>query len=230
MAGIIGSTTYGVAKKTTLIAVKVFEDGRGSASTVIAGFEWAVKDIISKGRQDTAVINMSLGGKASTTWDAAIAGAWERGVLAVVAAGNENQLASNTSPCRAEQCLCVGNARIDDTRYPGSTGSNYGDAVDIWAAGTGVLSTYPFPDTSNSSTTKLTGTSMASPHVAGLVSYLRGVEGMSSAADVKARVLALATPDLVADAMGAANLMAFNGVEQKSNGTVGYGKRSVRLL
>ncbi|KAF2825133.1 subtilisin-like protease-like protein [Ophiobolus disseminans] len=227
VAGIIGSTTYGVAKQTNLIAVKVFENGRGTASTVIAGFEWAINDIISKGRQNTAVINMSLGGKASATWDAAISAAWEKGVLAVVAAGNENMLGSNNSPCRSEEVLCVGNAQIDDTRFPGASGSNYGDAVDIWAAGTKILSTYP---TSENATARLTGTSMASPHVAGLVSYLRGLEGASSAADVKARVLALATPDLVADAMGAANLMAFNGAEQTAtNKTLGYGKRTVRL-
>lgn len=242
VAGIIGSTTYGVAKKTTLVAVKVFEYSTGSASTVIAGFQWAVKDIVSKGREKSAVINMSLGGRGSETWDAAVSAAWEQGVLAVVAAGNENQLASNTSPCRSVEALCVGNAQIDDSRFPGASGSNYGDAVDIWAAGTNITSTYPSWSGALDATTRLTGTSMASPHVAGLVSYLRGFEGAASAKDIRASVLALATPLVVSDTMGAANLMAFNGAQQKSvNGTnrllgsggllrsIRHGQRSVRM-
>jgi oryzin len=201
-----------VAKKTNLIAVKIFEGNEGSASTVIAGFEWAVNDIVAKGRTNTAVINMSLGGQGSATWDAAITEAWAQGVLAVVAAGNENQLASNRSPARSPEALCVGNVQSNDLRYQGTTGSNYGPAVDIWAPGTSILSTYASSDNARAA---LTGTSMASPHVAGLVSYLRGLEGYSSAADVKARVLELATPDRVSDGQGAANLLAYNGNNQR---------------
>lgn len=208
VAGTIGSKTYGVAKKTTIIAVKIFEGNSGTASTVIAGFQWAVKDIVDKSRTTSAVINMSLGGSGSTTWDAAVTAAWEQGVLAVVAAGNENQLASTRSPARSPEALCVGNLQDTDVRYQGSTGSNYGPAVDIWAAGTGVLSTYASSDTG---TVKLTGSSMASPHVAGLVSYLRGLEGLSTAEAVKARVIELATPGRVVDGQGAANLVAYNG-------------------
>lgn len=175
---------------------------------MIAGFQWAVQDIVSKGRTNTAVINMSLGGGGSTTWDAAITESWSQGVLSVVAAGNENQLASNRSPARSPEALCVGNVQSNDVRYQGRTGSNYGPAVDIWAAGTEILSTYR---TSDTSTATLTGTSMASPHVAGLVSYLRGLEGPSSAAVIKARVVELATPGRVSDGQGAANLLAYNG-------------------
>jgi oryzin len=232
VAGIIGSTTFGIAKLTTLIGVKVFDaGGRGQASTVIAGFQWAVNDIVSQGRQTTGVINMSLGGKASATWDAAMTAAWEQGVLAVVAAGNDNQPGANTSPCRSVEVLCVGNAQMDDTRFPGGSGSNYGDAVDVWAAGTGIVSTVPG---GFNATGRLTGTSMASPHVAGLVSYLRGLEGSMAADKVRARVLELATPGLVVDAMGAANLMAYNGVEQKvgngTNGTLALGSIAGRLV
>ena len=208
VAGIIGSKTYGVAKKTTLVAVKVFEGTTGTASTVIAGFQWAVQDIVAKGRTSTAVVNMSLGGQGSVTWDAAVTEGWNQGVLAVVAAGNENTLASEKSPARSPEALCVGNIQSNDVRYQGNTGSNYGPAVDIWAAGTGIISTYA---TSDTATTSLTGTSMASPHVAGLVSYLRGLEGASDATTIKARVLALATPNRVSDGQGAANLLAYNG-------------------
>ncbi|KAF1922620.1 subtilisin-like protein [Didymella exigua CBS 183.55] len=208
VAGTVGGTTYGVAKQTTLIAVKVFEGISGTASAVIAGFDWAVNDIVSKGRQNSAVINMSLGGPGSTVWDRAITAAWNRGVLAVVASGNENQLASNRSPARSPEVICVGNVQSNDARRGGTGGSNFGPAVDIFAAGTGVVSAYFNSDTDVAT---LTGTSMASPHVAGLVSYLRGLEGLSSAAAIKARVLELATPNRVTDAQGSANLLAYNG-------------------
>ncbi|KAH9876450.1 hypothetical protein J1614_003581 [Plenodomus biglobosus] len=208
VAGTVGSRTYGVAKRTNLIAVKVFEDRGGSASVVIAGFQWAVRDIVDKRRTNSAVINMSLGGAGSAAWDAAITAAYNQGVLSVVAAGNENTLASSRSPARSPEALTVGNLQSNDFRYPGPTGSNYGPAVDIWAAGTGVIST---AFNSNTATSTLTGSSMASPHVAGLVSYLRGLEGLSSAASIRARVLALATPGRVQDGQGAANLVAYNG-------------------
>ncbi|KAL6710311.1 hypothetical protein ACN47E_009257 [Coniothyrium glycines] len=212
VAGTVGGKTYGVAKKTTLVAVKVFEGGQGSTSTVIAGFDWAVNDIVTKGRQNTGVINLSLGGPGSAIWDAAITEAWASGVLSVTAAGNENQLASNRSPGRAPEALNVGNLQSNDVRYPGTYGSNYGPAVDIWAPGTGILSAYA---TSDNARAALTGSSMASPHVAGLVSYLRALEGFSSAEAIRARVIELATPDRVSDGQGAANLFAYNNNGQR---------------
>lgn len=208
VAGIMAGKTYGVAKKATIVAVKIFEGNSGSASVVISGFNWAVNDIVAKNRTTTAVINMSLGGTASTTWDTAITAAWKQGVLAVVAAGNENRDATLVSPARSPEVLCVGNIQSDDMRRQGSTGSNWGTAVAIFAPGTGIVSSYYSSDTATQS---LTGTSMASPHVAGLVSYIRGLEGAMSADKVKARVLALATPGRVQDAKGSANLLAYNG-------------------
>ncbi|KAJ4299049.1 hypothetical protein N0V90_004293 [Kalmusia sp. IMI 367209] len=210
VAGIMVDSTYGVAKKATVVAVKIFEGNSGQMSTVIAGFNWAVNDIVAKNRTNTAVINMSLGGAASATWDAAITAAWNQGVLAVVAAGNENRDASLVSPARSPEVICVGNLQRNDSRYGGTSGSNYGPAVDIFAPGTGIVSSYR---TSDTATQSLSGTSMASPHVAGLVSYLRGLEGPSSASAIKARVLELATPDRVIDAKGSANLIAYNGAE-----------------
>jgi len=188
--------------------VKVFEGDTGSASDVFAGFDWTVNDIVSKGRQNTGVINMSLGGSASTTWDAAITAAWSKGVLAVTSSGNANSPTSNSSPARSPELICVGNIEITNKRHGGLGGSNYGPEVDIFAAGTNVTSaSYE----SDSATATRTGTSMASPHVAGLVSYLRGLEGPLTAAAVKARVYALGTPNVVTDPMGSTNLLAYNG-------------------
>jgi subtilisin family serine protease len=205
------------------VGVKVLDGATGSASDVFAGFDWTVNDIVSKGRQNTAVINISLGSSASTTWDAAITAAWKKGVLVVAAAGNQNQPAINNSPARSSEVICVGNIEIDNKRHSGGGGSNYGAAVDIFAAGTNVISASHLSD---SGSRTLTGTSMASPHVAGLVSYLRALEGASTAAAVKARVYELVTPNVVTDAMGSVNLLAFNGnnvvstTTSPSNGTV----------
>jgi subtilisin family serine protease len=186
----------------------VFSGSTGTASDAVAGFDWAVNDIVSKNRQNTAVINMSLGGSASSTWDAAITAAWNKGVLIVASAGNENASANNNSPGRSPEVICVGNVEIDNKRHGGGGGSNYGSAVDIFAAGTNIISASHLSD---SGTATKTGTSMAAPHVAGLVSYLRALEGASTAAAVKARVYALGTPNVVTDAMGSTNLLAYNG-------------------
>jgi oryzin len=223
VAGTVGGAKYGVAKKTTIVAVKVFEGAEGSASDVFSGFDWAVNDIVTKGRQNTAVINMSLGGSASKTWDAAITAAWKKGVLVVVAAGNENTDASTSSPARSPEVICVGNVEQDNKRHGGGGGSNYGAALDIFAAGTQITSASYQSDTGSRI---LTGTSMASPHVAGLVSYIRGLEGASTAEDAKARVLALGTPGVVTDLQGSVNLLAYNGNNRQAvagapaNGTV----------
>lgn len=208
VAGTLAGTTYGIAKRSTVIAVKVFEGDTGPMATVLDGFAWAVHDILAKNRTSTAVINMSLAGPASPTWDAAISAAWAQGILAVVAAGNDNLDASLVSPARSPEVLCVGNLQRDDARFGGVSGSNYGAAVDVFAPGTGIVSSW---GSSDDAIQVASGTSMAAPHVAGLVAYLRGLEGPMSAARVRARVLELATPGRVVDARGSANLVVFNG-------------------
>jgi subtilisin family serine protease len=163
---------------------------------------------VAKDRTSKAVINMSLGGAGSTTWDAAITAAWKQGVLAVVAAGNENQPASTRSPARSPEAICVGNVQSNLQRFGGSSGSNYGPAVDIFAAGTQVPSAWR---TSDTAVQTLSGTSMAAPHVAGLVSYIRGLEGPMTAEEVKARVLELAVTGKVKDLRESADRLAYNG-------------------
>ncbi|KAH8637086.1 hypothetical protein IG631_08921 [Alternaria alternata] len=188
VAGVIGAKTYGVAKKTNLIAVKVFSgDGGAPTSTVLSGLNWAVNDIITKGRQTSAVINMSIGGGASSIYDNVATSLANQGILLVVSAGNENQLAENFSPCRSSVVLCVGSIESNDSR---SSWSNYGSAIDIWAPGGSILSTWY---TSDTATSTQSGTSASAPFVAGLASYIRGLEGLSIGPAARARILALAT-------------------------------------
>lgn len=106
----------------------------------------------------------------------------------------------------------MGNLQKNDTRYGGRNGSNYGPTVDIFAPGTDIVSAWR---TTNFAVRSLSGTSMAAPHVAGLVSYLRGLGEELSAEAVKKKVLELATKGRVVDDKGAANLVPFNGAESK---------------
>ncbi|WYZ45727.1 hypothetical protein EsH8_VIII_001043 [Colletotrichum jinshuiense] len=208
VAGTIGGKTYGVAKKATLVDVKVFIGRQSTTSIILDGYQWAVEDIVAKGRASRSVINMSLGGGASTAFNNAVAGAFEDGILSVVASGNENLPASTRSPASAPDALTVG---AIDSAWDEPSYSNYGDAVDILAPGSDVLSAWIG---SNSATYTTTGTSMATPHVAGLALYLAVLEDISTPAALTARILALATEGAATGLQeGSPNLVAFNGAE-----------------
>ena len=133
VAGTIAGTTYGVAKKATIIAVKVFSGSSSSTSIILDGFNWAVNDIISKGRTQKAAISMSLGGGYSSAFNTAVNNAYSSGVLSVVAAGNDNANAANYSPASAANAITVGSI---DSSWARSSFSNYGAVVDIFAPGT----------------------------------------------------------------------------------------------
>ncbi|WQF78074.1 Putative peptidase S8 propeptide/proteinase inhibitor I9 [Colletotrichum destructivum] len=209
VAGTIGSKTYGVAKKTNLIDVKAFIGQLSSTSIILDAYQWAINDIVSKGRTKNAVINLSIGGPTSTALNGLVAAAFESGILSIVASGNLNQPASSSSPGSAPEALTVGSI---DSSWAEPIYSNYGDAVDILAPGSNVLSTYIG---SNTATFADTGTSMAAPHVAGLAVYLIALEGsFDTPAALKARILALGTKGAVTTLRaGTPNLIAFNGVQ-----------------
>ncbi|KAF1911249.1 oryzin precursor [Ampelomyces quisqualis] len=213
VAGILGGTTYGVAKKTTLVAVKVLDKGSTLISTMITGLLWAVNDIEENNRIDTAVINISLCGPRSAFVAAAVGMASILGVLIVAPSGNENEDAAYTVPCSSLEVICVGNVilgrRAPHSNYRRAPDSNYGPAVNIFAPGTNVVSADYRSDTGN---VTLSGTSLAAPHVAGLVSYLRGREGPSTAAKVRARVYALGRKDVITDTKGSENLLVCNNI------------------
>lgn len=170
-AGTIGSSLYGVAKNADIVAVKVLRsNGSGTMSDVVKGVEFAAKshqEVVKKGKKGFkgSTANMSLGGGKSPALDLAVNAAVKAGLHFAVAAGNENQDACNTSPASAENAITVGASTISDAR---AYFSNYGKCVDIFAPGLNVLSTYIG---SNSATATLSGTSMASPHICGLLTY-----------------------------------------------------------
>jgi subtilisin family serine protease len=159
VAGSVGGTSYGVAKDVTVHGVRVLGcDGSGSDAGVIAGIDWVAKNAIKP-----AVANMSLGGDKSESLDEAVQKAVKSGVVFVVAAGNENQNACNVSPANVPEAITVGATTRTDAR---ASYSNFGRCLDIFAPGSSITSAWR---TSDSATSTISGTSMASPHVAGVV-------------------------------------------------------------
>jgi serine protease len=172
VAGTVGGAVYGVAKESTLWAVRVLDcQGSGTMAGVVGGVDW-----VAANHQAPAVANMSLGGGASSALDDAVNGAANAGVTMVVAAGNENQNACNVSPARAAEAFTVGSTTSSDNR---SNFSNWGSCVDIFAPGSSITAAW---HTSNTATNTISGTSMAAPHAAGVAAlYLAENPGASRA-------------------------------------------------
>ncbi|KAH6609761.1 hypothetical protein Trco_003107 [Trichoderma cornu-damae] len=209
VAGIIGSKTFGVAKKANLIAVKVFLNNESMISFILEGFEWAINDIRTKGRQSRSVINMSLGGKFSPALNRAVESAFSMGIATVVAAGNGAHPVRSTSPASAPNALTVGAIDADWNEWEYS---NFGPEVNILAPGVQIESTFISTDTA---TRKLTGTSMAAPHVAGLALYLAALEDFETPAKMRERILSLGTKDRIRGLKNEnPNLIANNGARK----------------
>ncbi|KAE8146064.1 subtilisin-like protein [Aspergillus avenaceus] len=204
VSGTIAGKTYGVAKKASILSVKVFQGESSSTSIILDGFNWAANDIVTKKRTGKSAINMSLGGGYSQAFNRAVESAFEQGVLSVVAAGNENSDASTTSPASAPDALTV--AAISENNARASF-SNYGDVVDIFAPGEDILSAWIG---SSTATNTISGTSMATPHIVGLSLYLAALENLSSPAAVTKRIKELATQGAVTDVKGSPNSLAYN--------------------
>ncbi|MDP2207795.1 MAG: S8 family serine peptidase [Bacteroidota bacterium] len=184
VAGTVGGTTYGIAKGVRLYAVRVLDNsGNGTTAGVIAGIDW----VTSHHTTNPAVANMSLGGGASTSIDDAVKRSIADGVTYVVAAGNSYANACNYSPARVPEAITVGST----TRTDGfSSFSNYGSCVDILAPGTDITSAWY---TSSTATSTISGTSMASPHVAGAAALYLKTNTSASPATVANALISNAT-------------------------------------
>lgn len=192
VAGTVGGSTYGVAKQVTLKPVRVLDcTGSGSTTGVIAGVDWVTSNHAAG---TPAVANMSLGGGVSSALDTAVTNSINDGVTYAVAAGNENTNACNGSPSRVGAALTVGSTTNTDAR---SSFSNYGSCLDLFAPGSNITSAWY---TSTTATNTISGTSMATPHVAGVAAlYLQG-NPTASAATVGSAVVNGATSGVVTGA------------------------------
>jgi len=179
-SGTVAGKKYGVAKKANIIAVKVLRsNGSGTMSDVVKGVEYAAEqhaasvEAAKKGKKKGfkgSAANMSLGGGKSPTLDLAVNAAVDAGIHFAVAAGNDNADSCNYSPAAAEKAVTVGASTLGDER---AYFSNFGKCNDIFAPGLNILSTWIG---SKYAVNTISGTSMASPHIAGLLAYLLSLQ------------------------------------------------------
>jgi subtilisin family serine protease len=203
VSGTVGGTTYGVAKNVTLVAVRVLDSsGNGTNSGVIAGVDFVTSNHVAG---QPAVANMSLGGGISSALDTAVTNSINDGVTYAIAAGNESVDACTTSPARVASAITVGSTTTSDAR---SSFSNFGTCLDIFAPGSGITSSW---NTSDTATNTISGTSMATPHVAGVAALFLETNPTASPATVAAAIINNSTPNKVTGAgSGSPNRLLFS--------------------
>ena len=195
VAGTVGGTDYGVAKEVTLVPVQVLNClGSGTTAGVIQGIDW-----VTENAQKPAVANMSLGGTNSDALDEAVAASIASGVTYAVAAGNDNGDACASSPAAEPTAITVAASAADDAR---AEFSNFGECVDIFAPGVDIESAYLLGLTQS-----LSGTSMASPHVAGAAAIYLSAHPDATPDDVASALTGGATSGAVTDPQGSPNLL-----------------------
>lgn len=200
-AGTIASKDFGVAKAANVIAVKVLgADGSGATSDIVSGIQFAMQSAAQSGKP--SVISMSLGGGVSPALDRAVTAATAAGVHVVVAAGNESADANTSSPARAPAVITVGASTITDTI---ASFSNFGAGVDIFAPGQQIISTFIGSTTARQI---LSGTSMACPHVAGMVATILSSEGQMTPAEMATRLKGLGSASVKGVPRGTTNVLA----------------------
>ena len=191
VAGTVGGRTHGVAKAVLVVPVRVLDcAGSGTVSGIVSGLDWVIGHHAAG---TPAVANLSLGGGASASLDTAVQSTINDGVSVVVAAGNSNVDACNTSPARVAAAVTVGASDKADAR---ASFSNFGSCLDLFAPGVGITSDW---HTSSTATASLSGTSMAAPHVAGTAAALLQLDPALSPADVSHRLTSTATTGAITD-------------------------------
>ncbi|MEN3492432.1 S8 family peptidase, partial [Acinetobacter baumannii] len=199
VAGTVGGTTYGVAKNVNLVPIRILGcDGSGASSNVIAGLDWILKN-----GKKPAVVNMSLGGATSSSLDSAVENLYNNGYVMVVAAGNSNTDACTSSPARVSKAITVAATDSTDTR---ASYSNYGSCVDIFAPGSQINSSWIG---SNTATKILNGTSMATPHVAGVVAEMLQSIPTASPQTISTNLLNQASSNVVKNPSGSPNRLLY---------------------
>lgn len=199
VAGTVGGSTYGVAKNVSLVPIRILGcDGSGASSNVIAGLDWILKN-----GKKPAVVNMSLGGGASTSLDSAVENLFNNGYVMVVAAGNSNTDACSSSPARVSKAITVAATDNTDTR---ASYSNYGSCVDIFAPGSQINSSWIG---NNTATKILNGTSMATPHVVGVVAEMLQSTPTATPQTISTNLLNQASSNVVKNPSGSPNRLLY---------------------
>lgn len=199
VAGTVGGSTYGVAKNVSLVPIRILGcDGSGASSNVIAGLDWILKN-----GKKPAVVNMSLGGEANASLDSAVENLFNNGYVMVVAAGNSNTDACSSSPARVSKAITVAATDSTDTR---ASYSNYGSCVDIFAPGSQINSSWIG---SNTATKVLNGTSMATPHVAGVVAEMLQSTPTATPQTISTNLLNQASSNVVKNPSGSPNRLLY---------------------
>ncbi|RII15910.1 Extracellular serine proteinase precursor [Streptomyces sp. YIM 130001] len=189
VAGTVAGTAHGVAKNADIVAVRVLDDnGSGTTAQVVAGIDWVTENAVKP-----AVANMSLGGGADSALDEAVRNSIASGVTYSLAAGNESTDASTRSPARVEEGITVGATESTDAR---AYYSNYGSALDIFAPGSEITSSW---NTSDTATNTISGTSMAAPHVAGAAALYLSGNADATPDQVRDALVDAGSPDVVGD-------------------------------
>ncbi|XWW98195.1 hypothetical protein V2A60_006192 [Cordyceps javanica] len=204
-AGTIGSRTYGVAKKVEIYGVKVLSsDDRFQYSDLIAAWDFITQDAPNRNCPNGVVVSGSLGGGYSQSLNNAANSMVDKGYFMAIAAGNNNDNTSGYSPGSASKVCTVGGIDSSDRRY---SDSNYGPLVDITGPAVSVLSTLP-----GGRTAYYTGTSMATPHIAGLAAYIASRDGVKASPSLCQRIVNTATKGAITNqSPNTVNLIAFNG-------------------
>ncbi|MFF8830302.1 S8 family serine peptidase [Streptomyces sp. NPDC015131] len=187
VAGTVAGSAYGVAKKAKIVGVRVLNNsGSGTTAQVVAGIDWVTRNAVKP-----AVANMSLGGGVDSALDTAVRNSIASGITYAIAAGNDGRDASNSSPARVAEAVTVGSTTNTDAR---SSFSNYGSLVDIFAPGSSITSAWNNSDTATST---ISGTSMATPHVAGAAALWLANNRSATPAQVATALTSAATTGVV---------------------------------